>query len=72
MVHRLPDGLGIELTALNFSREPVEETFTLGALQGLTARNLITGEAEGAASPDGAFTVKLDALSGKAILFPTD
>ncbi|MFH1038782.1 MAG: maltose alpha-D-glucosyltransferase [PVC group bacterium] len=72
MVNRLPDGLGIELTALNFGRESVEETFTLGALQGLTAQNLITGEAEGAASPVGAFTVKLDALSGKAILFPTD
>ena len=72
MVHRLPDRLGIELTALNFGREPTEETITLDAIKDLKAQNLLTGEPEGAASPAGTFTVKLDALSGKAILFMAD
>ena len=67
-----PDRLGIELTALNFGREPAEETITLDAIKNLKARNLLTGELEGTASPDGVFTVKLNALSGKAIIFMAD
>jgi trehalose synthase len=66
LVHALPDGLGTEITALNFGAEPLEETVTLEAVAGQPVRELLRDEAAGAVDTQGRFTVKLAGHEGKA------
>ena len=69
MIHRLPEKAGIEMTALNFGRKPVQETVIADELKGLKAYDLYKDKPEGNVSDAGAFLLKLDALKGKVILF---
>lgn len=66
LVHELPDNLGIEITALNFSTEPVEELITLPELSNLPVRELLQDEEAGHIDEHGRFLVRLQGHEGKA------
>lgn len=68
MVHRLPDDLGVQVTALNFGAEPVEEAVALGvgdALPAGRAVDMVTGEPAGTLSPRGELPVRLAGYEGR-------
>lgn len=69
MVHRLPDNMGIEVTALNFGRSPVKETVEIPEIAGKEALSLLDGKKDGKADGKGAFEFNIPQLEGKAILF---
>ncbi|MEJ5247779.1 maltose alpha-D-glucosyltransferase [Caldilinea sp.] len=68
LVHELPDNLGVEVTALNFSLEPVEEMITLPGLSNLPVRELLQDEDAGRIDEHGRFWVRLQGHEGKAYL----
>jgi trehalose synthase len=68
LVHELPDGLGLEVTALNFSTEPVEEVITLAGMANLSVRELLRDEEAGVVDENGRFLVQLRGHKGKAYL----
>lgn len=68
MVHRLPDDLGVQVTALNFGAEPVEEAVALGvgdALPAGRAVDMVTGEPAGTLSARGELPVRLAGYEGR-------
>jgi trehalose synthase len=68
LVHELPDGLGTEITALNFGIEPLEETILLTGIASQPVRELLRGEAAGVVDAQGRFRVRLEGHAGKAYL----
>ncbi len=68
MVHALPDGLGTQVTALNFGRAAVNEAVELSAGAGQPVLEMISGQIEGAVSATGGLHVKLDGYAGKSYL----
>jgi trehalose synthase len=67
MVHRLPGERGIEVTALNFGRTPVDEPIMIGsAPSGAHATDLL--ESKPATFAAQRLSVRLGALEGKAFL----
>ncbi len=68
LVHELPDNLGVEVTALNFSLEPVEEMITLPGLSNLPVRELLQDEEAGRIDEHGRFWARLQGHEGKAYL----
>ncbi|MCE7981528.1 MAG: maltose alpha-D-glucosyltransferase [Caldilinea sp. CFX5] len=66
LVHALPAGLGIEVTALNFGATAVDEVVALPHGRWQTVVNLLTDQPEGNA-PAG-LSIHLDAYEGKAYL----
>jgi hypothetical protein len=71
MVHLLPDGLGTEITALNFGATPITETITLDELALLPVHELLRDVPAGAVDAQGRFTVELEGYAGKAYLAAT-
>ncbi|HEY4000710.1 MAG TPA: maltose alpha-D-glucosyltransferase [Candidatus Xenobia bacterium] len=69
MVHRLPDNGGIEVTALNFSREPLQDVIKVPLASGLASTELLSGAADARASASGDVAIALDGLQGKVLLF---
>ncbi|MCS6845099.1 MAG: maltose alpha-D-glucosyltransferase [Caldilineales bacterium] len=68
MVHRLPEDLGLQVTAMNFGPEPVEEWIGLGVGDELPAGravDLVTGEPAGTLSARGELLVRLAGHEGK-------
>ena len=57
------------LVALNFSKEKLEEEFEIPQIQFKSAKNIITNKKEGKSFFSSKFTVKLDGLEAKAIVF---
>ena len=68
MIHQLPNKQGTEITALNFARNPVQETIKLDDAKGLTAVNLLNNKDEGQVSDANELTVSLGAWEGKILL----
>ncbi|MFZ1767807.1 MAG: maltose alpha-D-glucosyltransferase, partial [Caldilinea sp.] len=68
LVHELPDGLGTEITALNFGVEPLEETITLAGIASQPVRELLRDEAAGGVDAQGRFSVRLEGHAGKAYI----
>lgn len=68
MVHELPEGLGLEITALNFATQPVEEVITLPAAANLAVREALRDVGEGAFDEHGRFLIQLQGHEGKAYL----
>jgi trehalose synthase len=66
LVLELPDGAGIEITALNFGRTPVDETIRVPAAAGRTAHDVLADASAGVISADGALRVQLPPLAGAA------
>ncbi len=70
MVHELPDGLGMQVTAINFGAEPVEETVQLAGVASGPAVNMFSNLVEGAVDSDGGLRIRLDGFTGKSYLIP--
>ncbi len=68
MVHTLPDGLGTEVTALNFSGHSVSETMILEGVDGSSCQELIGGGSPGVYEPRVGLEIRLEARQGKAFL----
>jgi trehalose synthase len=68
MVHELPDRLGLEITALNFATQPVEEVITMPAAANLAVREALRDVDEGAFDEHGRFLIQLQGHEGKAYL----
>ena len=71
MVHELPDGMGTQITALNFGATPVDEVVRLAISAGVDAGpalNMFNQQSESAVTADGEFHAKLAAHSGASYL----
>ncbi len=68
LVHRLPEGGGIELTAINFGPGLVEETLTIPSIKGGELSELLEGKIDGKATENGTYNLKLAGYEGKVLL----
>ncbi len=70
MVHRLPDGLGTQVTALNFGTEAVHEVIDLRHLlaEETQATDLLANDEEVILTKDGELTITLERHAGKSYL----
>lgn len=67
MVHELPAGKGTQITALNFSSEPIVETLHLTGVAPGAVVDIINERVEGDLTEQGEFTITLDAYEGLAL-----
>jgi trehalose synthase len=67
MVHELPAGKGIQITALNFSSESIVETLHLPGIAPGPVVDIINERVEGDLTEEGEFTITLDAYEGLAL-----
>ncbi|MGN8342650.1 maltose alpha-D-glucosyltransferase [Pseudomonas sp. SMV71] len=67
MVHELPAGKGTQITALNFGSEPITETLHLPDIAPGPVVDIINERVEGDLTPEGEFTITLDAFEGLAL-----
>jgi trehalose synthase len=69
LVHALPDNTGLEVTAINFGAQAVDETVAVkGASSAATALDVLDPKAPGVAlGADGALRLHLDGYQGKAL-----
>ncbi|WP_341519776.1 maltose alpha-D-glucosyltransferase [Pseudomonas sp. G.S.17] len=67
MVHELPAGKGTQITALNFSSEPIVETLHLTDVAPGPVVDIINERVEGDLTEQGEFTITLDAYEGLAL-----
>jgi trehalose synthase len=68
MVHGLADGLGVQVTALNFGPQPVKESVAIPVAGPGQVVEMITGRVEGALSADGRLSITLAGYDGKSLL----
>ena len=68
MVHELPDGLGLQVTALNFGATPVAEIVPIAGAAAGHAVNMLTDEAEGEVTASGELLITLEGHQGKSYL----
>lgn len=66
LAHRLPSGTGIQITAINFSREKIEETVSVKEGKGAVIMDLMEGRQCGIS--DGHVKLSLKPLSGTVLL----
>jgi hypothetical protein len=67
MVHELPDGRGIQVTALNFGATPIDETITLPNIKPGPVVDMIHETNEGDLSDAGGLRIRLDGYEGKSL-----
>lgn len=67
MVHELPDRRGMQVTALNFGRAPVDETVELDIPRSGPVFDMIAETVEGEMAEDGLLRLQLDPLQGRAL-----
>jgi trehalose synthase len=69
LVHELPEAAGLEVTAINFGREPVDETVIIrSAAPGSKAIDVLNPAAAASeVNADASVRFRLDALEGKAL-----
>ncbi len=67
MVHELPAGKGTQITALNFSNEPIVETLHLPGIAAGPVVDIINERVEGDLTEAGEFTITLDPYEGLAL-----
>ncbi len=71
MVHDLPDGRGIQITALNFGASPVREVLTIPELPTGPLVDMLHGAVLGDVSETGEITVTLEGYEGKSMRIVT-
>ncbi len=73
MVHELPENGGLEITAINFGREPVDESIVVRqATAGAKVIDALDPQHPAAdVAADGSLRIRLDAFEGKALHIPT-
>jgi len=67
MVHELPAGKGTQITALNFGATSITETLHLPNIAPGPVVDIINERVEGDLTPEGEFTITLDAYEGLAL-----
>ena len=67
MVHELPAGKGIQITALNFGAEPLSETLHLPDVSPGAVVDMINERLEGELSEAGEMTINLDGYEGLSL-----
>jgi trehalose synthase len=67
MVHELPAGKGIQITALNFGATPITEILHLPDIGAGMVVDIINERVEGDLTAQGEFTITLDAYEGLAL-----
>ncbi|MBC3372475.1 maltose alpha-D-glucosyltransferase [Pseudomonas sp. SWRI92] len=67
MVHELPAGKGTQITALNFGSTAITETLHLPGIAPGPVVDIINERVEGDLTPEGEFTITLDAFEGLAL-----
>ncbi|WP_181704954.1 maltose alpha-D-glucosyltransferase [Chthonobacter rhizosphaerae] len=67
MVHDLPDGRGLQVTALNFGPDPVEETVSVPGVQPGPVVDMVEETIVGDVSPAGDFALRLEGFEGKSL-----
>jgi trehalose synthase len=68
MVHELPDGLGRQVTALNFGADPIEELVAIAGARPGPATDMLTGEYTGEVDAAGRLPIRLDGYEGRSLL----
>lgn len=68
MVHELVDGMGVQVTALNFGPQPVEESVTIPTAGPGDVVDMLTGRVEGVVGADGRLSISLAGYGGKSLL----
>ncbi len=69
LVHELPDDRGLQVTALNFGAEPVEEIVELSQARPGAVMDMVTDGAYGHVDADGRLGIRLAGREGKSLLF---
>ena len=73
MVHELPDGLGTQVTALNFGGQAVMEEVTIeGGKPGSRVREMVSDSEVGTLAENGMLRIRLEPYAGKSYLLPGD
>jgi hypothetical protein len=67
MVHELPQGKGIQVTALNFGATPIDETITIPNIKPGPVVEMIKETNEGDLSASGELRIRLEAYEGKSL-----
>jgi trehalose synthase len=67
MVHELPSGKGMQVTALNFGATPIDETITFPGVQPGPVVDMINETVEGDLSDAGELRITLDGYEGKSL-----
>jgi trehalose synthase len=67
MVHELPEGKGIQVTALNFGATPIDETIKLPGLKPGPVVDMINETNEGDLSDAGELRIQLEGYEGKSL-----
>ena len=68
MVHELPDELGMQITALNFGGEPIEERVRLEGIGPGETTNTLDGESYDRITTSGDLTLHLDGHDGMSLI----
>ncbi len=68
MVHELPEGLGVQVTAINFGAIPVDEAVWLAHVPPGQAIDMFTDSLAGQVDSDGSLRIRLNGYSGKSYL----
>jgi len=67
MVHELPNGRGTQITALNFSAEPIDETIVLANVGSGPVVDMIAETVEGDLGEDGMLHISLEPYEGLSL-----
>ncbi len=67
MVHELPEGKGMQVTALNFGATPIDETITLPNVKPGPVVDMINETNEGDLSAAGELRIRLEGYEGKSL-----
>jgi trehalose synthase len=67
MVHELPEGKGIQVTALNFGATPIDETIVLPNVRPGPVVDMINETNEGDLSASGELRIRLEGYEGKSL-----
>ncbi len=70
MVHELPEGLGMQATALNFGAQPVDEVVRLAGARPGQAVDMFSGLAAGQVNSQSELRIGLDGYAGVSVLLP--
>jgi hypothetical protein len=68
MVHELPDELGMQITALNFGGEPIEERVRLEGIGPGETTNTLDGESYDRITTSGDLTLHLNGHDGMSLI----
>jgi trehalose synthase len=70
LVHELPAGRGMQVTALNFSAQPVDEVVRLAHVPPGQAIDMFSGLAAGQVNSQSELRIGLDGYAGVSVLLP--